>query len=189
MFQEATKQLLIDAIGWKQPISAGLVISEENLRSDTGRVFSAFHPLVTVENVNDTAGDDAITISQLNSELYGFKKQAASKTLSQIFSNSPQYDPFRDYGGEVVKYLDVIVEAYGFNVAAMTMQMMLTSKRVNDTERKTKYGFIKTELEGIKDEYGRTVSRGILSRLTGAVIDAQKIIFPQSIEIYGDPEW
>lgn len=170
-------------------MSPGITVSPANLLTSTGRIFSAFHPIVTVENINETAGEDVLTNDQLNTVLAEFKRQGALDTLSKIFDAHVLYEPLKDYAVEVEQYAGVIVEVYGLTVAKMAMQMMLSSKRVNHTERNAKYSLLKVELEGFRDQNGILISRGVNSLLKAAIIDAQNIIFPQKPSIYGNPEW
>lgn len=189
MFDETTIQSLIDSIGWDDPLGTSLVITTENLKSTTGRLFNSFHPLVTVENVNDTAGLKPIDIDQLNTELYGFKKQAALQTLNKVFNSSPQFNPALDYGGDVVKYNGLLSDVYGLACSAMVIQMMLTSMRINEIERRTKYGVLKVELDGFRNDQGVLISKGLKAMLNEATINARKIIFPETIDMYGDNLW
>jgi len=191
MHSETTIQYVMGSVGWNEPINMPGIgaISDLNKASSTGRLFNGFHALVTSEDVYKTVGDDPLNNDQLNAVLLGFKKQGALEALTLIFNNSPQYNPLEDYAGTVVKYIGVIHRVYGYVVAAMAMQSMLTSKRINDVERKTRYGLLKTELEGVKNEKGVTVSRGLISRQAYAVSEAQKIIFPNDVLIIGENVW
>lgn len=181
----------MSCVGWNDPINMPIdgAISDENKESLTGRLFKDFHQLTLSEDIYKTGGDDVLTIEQLNTLLLGFKKAGALETLTLIFNNSPRYDPLQDYEGTVVKYQGVISQVYGLVVCKLALQMMATSKRVNDTERKTKYGLLKTELEGVRNEQGIIVSRGVIGNLANAVFKAQEIIFPQPIEIIAENLW
>lgn len=191
MHIETTIQYIMASVGWNEPINMPGVspISDENKAAISGRLFQSYHATCTSENVYKIIGDEPLSNEELNATLLGFKRQGALETLQLIFDNSPQYNPSEDYAGTVVKYIGVIQKVYGLTVSAMVLQNMLTSKRVNDTERATRYGLLKTELEGVKNETGITVSRGVIAKQATAVLKAQEIIFPEDILIIGESVW
>jgi len=185
MFDDAIIQQLIDSVGWDIPLNTALSISAANATTSSRRRFNGFHPLVTSENVFETAGREVLTNDQLNAELYSYKEQAALETINKIFNSSPRFIPSRDYGGTVVNYLGVIVEVYGLVTCVNVLKMFSTSIRTNTTERRVKYGLAKVELDGYTDNNGKKVSFGLEYKLSKAITDAQKAIFPSKYIVDG----
>jgi len=185
MFTPATIQFVTDLVGWDTPdAAAGFTLNEENLTSTSGRIFESYHALVTAANVYETMDIINASNEQINDELLKYKKQGALEALQAVFDNSPGYDPDRDYAVEVEKYKGLLQAVMGYSVAAMVLRMMINSKRINETERKSKYSLLKVELEGFRDGNGILQSRGVLSMLNEAIRKAQQIIFPDNVEIH-----
>lgn len=184
MFTETTITYLRDCIGWDTPEGSSIVVDPLNKLSTSGLVFKSFHSLVRVENVHETTSIINPTDQQLNNILLEFKTQGALKALNRIFDNSTSYNPVEDYHATIVKYRGVIIEVVGLAVCAMVLQSMLTSKRINETERAAKYSMLKVEIEGFRNDQGIQVSRGVLSLLDSAIRAAKDAIFPSNIEIH-----
>lgn len=184
MFTEETIQYVKDLVGWDTPADVSLIVQEDNLVTLTGRIFKTFHPLSIVENIVQTALPINPSDSTWNNTLREFKTQGALEILNKIFDNSKEYDTTKDYQDTIEKYNGLIAEAYGRSVVVSVLRMMLHTTRINATERQAKFGMIQAELEGYRDEYGRLLTDGAISKLEKAINKAKEIIFPETIDIY-----
>ena len=187
MITPETIQFLSDLVGWNTPdVSTGIVVTDDNLKSTSGRIFKSFHALVSAENVKDTMPIISPSNDQLNTYLLECKKQGALDAIHRIFYQSEYYITTFDYSLIVEQYSGVIAKVVGYATAAYVMDMMINSTRVNHTERIAKYQTLKIELNGLKDGNGIVQQAGVLNFLYYATLDAQNIIFPQSnkVEIY-----
>lgn len=188
MFTEETIQYVKDLVGWDRPADVTLIVDEDNLESTSGRIFKAFHHLVIVENVIQTSLPVISTSSRWNETLQEFKEQGVYEILNKIFDNSKEYNTDKDYQEVIEKYDGLIAEAYGRAVVVLVLNMMLHTTRTNATERQAKFGMIQAELEGYRDEYGRLLTDGAVSKLEKAINNAKRIIFPETVDIYTN-EW
>lgn len=184
MFTEETIEYVEKLVGWDKPVGVSLDIEEENIETLTGRIFKSFHHLSTTQNVIDTSLPINPTDPQWNQTLKDFKKQGALEILNKIFDNSKDYDTSKDYHDTIEKYKGLIAEAYGRSVVVLVLRMMLHTTRINATERQAKFGMVQAELEGYRDEYGRLLTDGAISKLEKAINNAKRIIFPETIDIY-----
>lgn len=81
---------LFGRIGWKQPTIAGVpTLSTANLTSNSGRYFTQFHPMCTVENIISTMEDPLAGSQAVNDYLQDLQTGAIFTLLNQVLS-TPQ---------------------------------------------------------------------------------------------------
>lgn len=88
---DTTKVLekLSGRIGWKQPTSGGFTLSDDNKKSLSGRHFTDFHPMVTIDNIFDTIeGGDAMNTTQKNEELWSMQESAILRLINGVFNQT-----------------------------------------------------------------------------------------------------
>ena len=81
---------LENRIGWRQPTKANSpVLNSYNLFSKSGRVFDAFHSLVSINSLKSVQEDDKISDADFNTFLKNLQDDAILRTISEVFRNSP----------------------------------------------------------------------------------------------------
>jgi len=195
MYSPEAIQALVDRIGWSNPLeSTGVELSEQNLKSDSGRYFDSFHKLVTVQNIYDVLPTPDMDNTCFNDEIYKYKQQAVLKVLNAIFDmNDRAYYQTNgndvktdvsgtDYSGKILSRASVFDEAYGLQMVVDVMELVDGSSRSNARERIMKeYGASAASLlAGYKFSDGQTAFVGYRALLMQSIAKAIDILFPQS---------
>jgi len=198
LYNETAIQTLIDRIGWNQSTiaSLNLTISDENLESTSTRQYKSFHSTAIVENVYYCLENDLTDNSELNAELLKMKREVVIEVLAKIFDTNvlANYAEIQgvkslsyatEYSGVIEAKQSVFDESIGWCMASKCLRMFLTTNRSNSTETNLgmNYDIMKYELDGIKNEYGRSIGKGTLDNYEAAVTNAINVLFPT----YKDP--
>lgn len=198
LYNETAIQALIDRIGWNQSTvdSLNLTISDENLESTSTRQYKSFHSTSIVENVYYCLENDLTDNSELNAELLKMKREVVIEVLAKIFDTNvlANYAEIQgvkslnyaiEYSGVIQAKQSVFDESIGWCMASKCLRMFLTTNRSNSTETNLgmNYDLMKYELDGIKNEYGRSIGKGTLDNYEAAVTNAINVLFPT----YKDP--
>lgn len=81
---------LTGRLGWRQPITVPPTVNAANLKATSGRHFEDFHPMVTLQNIQDTIEHgEAMTDGQFNTFLTNMQESAILRTINGVF-NKPQ---------------------------------------------------------------------------------------------------
>lgn len=193
MYSESSKILISKRVGWDNPIGFlfPITIDEENLIATSGRRVNSFHQLANVVNLYYTV-DESFTIeSEFNILLKEIRLQAAIEVMNKIIDQHHCYDFEFDYDKKIEKYQSLFDEPLGYLMAIKCIETYLSSNRSNYIERNAKLGFemLKIELEGVTNEHGIIISKGLNSKFYSSIKKAQKKIFPEPIQIIGGSEW
>jgi len=195
MYSPEAIQSLVDRIGWSSPIeSTGVTLTDENLKSDSGRFFDSFHKLVTVQNIYDVLPTPDMDNECFNAEIYKYKQQAVLKVLNAIFDtndrayyqtdgNGVKTDVSgTDYSGRISAKVSVFDEVIGLQMVVDILELEDSSARSNLNERAMKeYGVsIRYLLSGYKFNDGETAFVGYVALLKKAIANAINILFPES---------
>lgn len=193
MYNQTTKQLLVDRIGWKQPteVDTDLVLSTENKESTSGQFFNSFHPTCLAENVYYCIQNDLVDVAELNDVLYQMKIDSVNEVLKKVFDTNPLANYASLQGVISINYAleyDVLIsskntvfdEAIGWSMASRCLRLFLTTNRSNaiETNIGMTYDLMKYELDGIKNEYGRSVGKGTIDNFEAAINNVIMVLFP-----------
>lgn len=193
MYTESSKILISKRVGWDNPTGSlfPITINAENLIATSGRRVNSFHQLANVVNLYYTI-DESFTIeSDFNSLLKEIRLQAAIEVMNKILDQHHCYDFDFDYDKKLEKYQSLFDEPLGYLIAIKCIETYISSSRSNYIERNAKLAFemLKIELEGVTNEQGIIISKGLNSKFYASIKKAQKNIFPEPIQIIGGAEW
>jgi hypothetical protein len=193
MFYDQTAiDYLIDRLGWAEPIPpTSLVIDSRNTLSNSGRYFDEFNKMVTVENVWSTINNATVQQADYNYYLYKLKQETVLFALSVIFDNNERaYYGYCgtnrkdisgvDYSGIIPTKGGLFDNLIGYCMSCKALELFLTTNRKNGDERGNKFNYsnIQTELNGIKNEYGKTMTIGLYALKSMAAEKVIDILWP-----------
>lgn len=186
---------LTKRIGWAPivpPYPAS--VSTANAESTSGRTVAAFHRLATAENVlahipNWRAGESD---TALQASLADLRAQAVRKVLAAVFDNNvnARYRTDRagnrtdisgkDYSEFIATHSSAFDDAIGYQIAADTIEYLIASPRINPVERASELSMLelRLELDGVRDETGNVLSKGVYRLLGAALGKLQALFFP-----------
>jgi hypothetical protein len=208
VYSQTSIQLLIDRIGWSNPIQPNSVItlSPENGESVSGRFFNSFHHLSIVENVYKCIENKDANEAVVNDFLLKMKKDCVLEVLNKIFDTNPLANNKKtedlvslnwktDYNTDIQSKISLFDDAIGYSMAVRCLQLFISSTRSNATERKLgqSYELLKVELEGVVNQEGVLIAKGALGYYDASIINAIKILFPTETKskkrLYGRIVW
>jgi hypothetical protein len=208
MYDQTSIQLLIDRIGWSNPIqpNSEITLSPENGESVSGRFFDSFHQLSIVENVYKCVTNKDIGDTETNDFLYKMKKDCVLEVLNKIFDTNPlannkntedrkSLNCKSDYNYDIQTKTSLFDDAIGYAMAVRCLQLFISSNRSNATERKVgqSYELLKVELEGAMNQEGVLVAKGAIGYYDASIINAIEILFPIETKskkrLYGRSVW
>lgn len=192
MYNETSIQLLVDLVGWGLPVlPSPITLTDGNKKADSLRTFNSFHQLATVENVFDCISNLNVDNDNLNIFLAKIKRDAVLRVLNDVFDNnvlahtpstetaiSTNYS--LEYNLMISGKTNVFVNAIGNAAVVKILELFITSIRSNITLKvlKADYQFLKSEINGIRNESGQLIAWGLENHYNKAIIDAIKILFP-----------
>lgn len=190
MFTENSIELLTNRIKWRKPLGgkyATILISEITAR-DIDKAFQDVHKLVTIENIHDTQENVNITNEQFNELLKRMQRIAINRVLEDVFTNNERADFKKIYDVVITERASVFDKSIKLALGVQVLEQLITTTRLNINERlkKQSYSKLKVELEGAKNESGRTVSVGLNYRYQKSIQDVIDILFPKDKNVYVD---
>ncbi len=191
MYSNEAIALLEHRIGYKTSQDVPFLISESNTTATSGRHFEAFHSLVTVSNIYAAVPESQTGEGAFNAWLSDLRRQAVLSVVSSILDKNQDYIETKDYSGDIETFQVLFDDAIGYKVAAMALELYISTERKNFSERNAKLAIssLKLELEGFRNENGHLVAAGVMQKLHDAIQKATRKIFPWEPTIHGDPLW
>ncbi len=208
MYDQTSIQLLIDRIGWSNPVQPNteITLSIENLEGVSGRFFDSFHQLSIVENIYACIANKDVDDASFNDYLYKMKKDSVLEVLNKVFDTNPLANIKKSEGVVSLNYkanysLDIqsktslFDDAIGYAMAIRCLQLFISSSRSNLKERKIgqSYEALKVELEGVVNQEGVLIAKGAIGYYDASIINAIHILFPTETKskkrIYGRQPW
>jgi len=193
MYNEQSITSLVTRIGWEKPLDTAFAIEldEEVLTADSERKVNSFHQLVTVENVYAAVPEIDMEVLDFNDFLSSIRKQSVLEVLTAIFDKNELYVEETDYSALIIARPKLFDDAIGYCMAIKALELFISSSRSNLLERNTKLSFqsLKIELEGVRNDGGFFVAKGINYKMERAIQKAQKILFANPIIIDGTSQW
>lgn len=208
MYDQTSIQLLIDRIGWSNPIqpNSEITLSPENGESVSGRFYDSFHQLSIVENVYKCINNKDIDSDGFNTFLFKMKNDCVLEVLNKIFDTNPLANLSKtedvkslnyksDYTSDIALKTSLFDDAIGYAMTVRCLQLFISSTRSNNTERKIgqSYELLKVELEGVVNTEGVLVAKGAIGYYDASIINAIKILFPTQTKskkrLYGRSVW
>lgn len=192
LYNPAAIQALVERIGWDEPVPpTDIALTTDNVLSASGRFFTSFNLLVTVENVFKCIPNLDVTNDDLTVYLEKLKKDCVLEVLNKIFDSNPLAN--YQYSGQVrsinylTDYSDVIIskaaifdECIGNSMVVRCFQLFVATIRSNENERTIAASFelLMAQLEGLKNEYGKTIQKGYKSIFEDEIRKAIAVLFP-----------
>lgn len=193
MYSEPSITSLVTRIGWEKPLDTAfaIVLDEEVLTADSERKVNSFHQLVTVENVYASVPEIDMEAEDFNGFLSSVRKQSVMEVLTAIFDQHRSYDESVDYSNVITSRPRLFDDAIGYCIAIKMLELFISSSRSNLAERNAKLTFksLKLELEGVRNDGGFYVAKGIKYELKSAITKAQKVIFPLEAIVTSQQVW
>lgn len=193
MYNELSIAGLEGRIGWEKPLDTdfAIEIDEEVLSAASERKVNSFHQLVTIENVYAAVPEIDMEADDFNGFLISVRKQAVLEVLTAIFDMNEQYDEAFDYSNLIIAKPRLFDDAIGYCVAIKMLELFVSSGRKNLADRNAKLTFqsLKLELEGVRNEGGFYVAKGIEYRFKTAITKTQKVIFPVQAIVKNGNSW
>lgn len=198
MYSEEIISTIANRIGFGVPKeeSFGLTISEANSSGTSGRIFSSFHSLVTIEtifsctrvvlsNSNDESSD------AFNAELENFRQQAAREILPLIVNKNPNYKISEDYTQKIQDNIILFDDALGYKVAIKVLEYCMSSTRINQDEINVNLSASKLllDINGYIDNNGKLQARGLVHELKKSIQTATNLLFPVYPTIQDGNAW
>lgn len=192
MYSELSITSLVTRIGWEKPLDTAFAIEldEEVLTADSERKVNSFHQLVTVENVYAAVPEIDMEVVEFNGFLSSVRKQSVLEVLTAVFDLNTSYDEAVDYSQIIITRPRLFDDAIGYCIAIKMLELFISCSRKNLADRNAKLSIqsLKLDLEGIRNDGGFYVAKGIKYEFKNAITKAQKVIFPlQAIVKKGNP--
>ena len=193
MYNEPSIATLIDRIGFEKPLDSAFAIEidEELLLADSGRKVNSFHQLATVENIYAAVQEIDMEAVDFNGFLSSIREQSVREVVTAIMDQNASYNELTDYSEIIISRAKLFDDAIGYCIAIKILELFISSSRSNLLDRNAKLTFqsLKIELEGVRNDGGFFVAKGINYKMERAIQKAQKIIFPNPVLIDGTPQW
>jgi len=193
MYSDISIETLETRIGWEKSLDTDFAIEldEEVLTADSGRKVNSFHQLVTVDNVYAAVNKIDMEAEEFNGFLSTVRKQSVEEVLTLIFDQHTSYDDAVDYSNLIISKKRLFDDAIGYSIAIKMLELFISSSRSNLLERNSKLSFqnLKLELEGVRNDKGFYVAKGIEYKFRTAITKAQKVIFPFEVLVDSKPVW
>jgi len=193
MYSEPSISSLITRIGWEKPLETDFAIEldEEVLTADSERKVNSFHQLVTVENVYAAVPEIEMEAVDFNGFLSSLRKQSVLEVLTAIFDKNEMYVEETDYSALIIARPRLFDDAIGYCMAIKALELFIASSRSNLLERNAKLSFqnLKIELEGVRNDGGFFVAKGIIYKMERAIQKAQNILFPKNATVQNGKAW
>ena len=182
MYNEQSISSLETRIGWEKPLDTEFAIelNKEVLTADSERKVNSFHQLVVVENIYAAVQEVDMEADVFNGFLSSVRRQSTIEVLTSIFDKCELYDYSVDYSDIIIKRPRLFDDAIGFCIAIKMLELFMSSPRINAQEINSKMSFnaLKIELEGVRNDGGFYVAKGIKYELKTAISKTQRILFP-----------
>lgn len=181
MYSEDAISTIASRIGWGKPQTDSFSIDLDDAIQDgtSKRKFQSFHQLVTVENVLAAVPDPAIDDTDFNAKLEEIRDNATRAILTLIIDLNPNSNLSKDYSSIIISNPALFDDAVGYKVAISVLELLISTERLNTTERSAQMAIsaLKLEIEGWKNDAGITVANGLGHKLDKAVTMASERLF------------
>lgn len=180
MYSPESISTLKARIGFGSDSTIPVTVSNDHKTGTSGRLFSFFHKLVTLENLYATVEEINLPEADFNAYLEQLKQDAVLSVLTRILNLNKEYLDDFDYSDTLINRPQLFDEPIGYTLAVSALEQMVSTSRVNDNERTANLAYqkLKIELEGIIDDNGKLHAKGLTRALYSSIKKAEDIIFP-----------
>lgn len=191
MYDSNTISILEARIGYGSDSGIPIDVDASLKVGTTGRQFSYFHKLVLLSNIYETVEGISLDQAEFEAYLQQLISDSVIGSLVATLDQSVKYDVDFDYSQIIQDKPEVFDEVIGYNLAIASLEMMISSSRINDKQRNANYAYtkLKVELEGLVDNDGNVKSQGLTRKYNKAISKARKAIFPARIHVTSIKIW
>lgn len=193
MYSELSIATLIDRVGFEKPMDSAFayMIDAGVLLANSGRKVNSFHQLATIENIYAAVQLVDMEADDFNGFLSSFREQSVKQVVTAILDQNALYDEAFDYSDLILSRTALFDDAIGYCIAIKALELFVSSSRSNILERNAKLSFqsLKIELEGVRNDGGFFVAKGIKYEFNNAITKAQKVIFPLKVIVKKGNPW
>lgn len=178
MYNQATIDILIDRVGWVNPIDSTFPFAFEprNIASTSGRDFQFYHGYVTAKNIVSIFPNKNVTDLEFNQYIYDLRVQSVLDALYLVIDSNPNYDPTFDHDTYISERLNLFDEVIGRVHTLKVLSLLRNSIRSNRIER--------INAEGLEVDLKEQESK-----LSGAVSAVMPPPFDKVITVDGSKIW
>lgn len=191
MYSQEAIDSLVNLIGFGPQGNLEVNIDEENQVGSSLRTFASFHRSITLNNIYETVEEHYLDQDEFNQFLKQAKIDAAVHSLSSVIDSHPEHQSDFDYSDVIQSNLSVFQCCVGLSLAASMLEMMITSTRMNISEREASlsYSQLKIELDGAKNENGHVLAFGLRSKFNVCAGKACAIFYPEDPIVQKGENW
>lgn len=191
MYSDSSIQALESRIGFGKPSDGLPSIADTLQNGESGRTVPYFHSLATLTNIYNTVEKANMSQSELEAKLTEIRKESARSVLTEVLNKNKKYQHDFDYDDTITNNLELFDDAIGYTMAIKVLEQILSTTRSNDDERKAKlsYSQLMVQLNGLTDDNGKVLAKGLRREQYYAIKSATKKIFPATYNIFAPDFW
>lgn len=191
MYDAATIALLEARIGFGSDAGISIDVDDALLSGTTDRTYFYFHKLVNIPNLYATTDEVNLPVADFEIFLQQLVTDSVKASLVAVMDQSVRNVPGDDYSLLIEQNANVFDEVVGYNLATSALEQMVSTTRVNDSQRNANatYTKLKVELNGLTDDNGHFKAQGINSKYKSAIRKARRVMFPRLPEIKSKKIW
>jgi hypothetical protein len=131
------------------------------------------------------------TSEEFNAILSDIRKQAVLEIVPLIIDKNLDSIQSEDYTSMIIENAVLFDDAIGYKVAISVLELFVSTKRSNLTERNAKLAIsnLKLELNGFRNDSGYVVAKGLIFYLNDAIKTATNKLFPFKVIIQDGNAW
>lgn len=187
-YDQTTIDLLAKRVDWAPVIlPSSILYAPFDDPPPSGRFFKDFNQLVIIENVYATVPNASISQNDFGIYMESLKVENVLDILSIIFDTEERAN-YRtclygnridisniDYSSTLQTKAGLLDNLLGLGMAIKCCDLFLASSRANGDKRSAVFSFntLMTDLHGLKDENGKTISQGLYAKFS---IEKQKVL-------------
>lgn len=191
MIKQETIDLLNTRVGFGYS-DPNLVVIEDAVAIGSGvKNLGWYNRLCTTTNLYKTYEVINAEAEEFNSFLVRLREEATAAVLSDVFDKNLSYVLDKDYSLDIEKRVRLFDDALGYALANTCLENMVSSERINKTDRNVdlKYDKLKVEIEGLTDKEGNKIATGVRSKYRNAIVDIVNIFFPDPLTVTDAKFW
>lgn len=183
MYSQESILQLENRIGFGDLSEPSVEINPQHVTGTSGMTLPYFHRLANLDNLFATVSKAQTSEANFNAYLSQLKTDAVKSVVVAIMDKNKAYQDDVDYSDTLITRPELFDDAIGYALAISAIEQMVSTSRINIEERNAslKYDKLKIELDGIRDEKGNILAKGIRASLYRSIKIATNIIFPKPI--------
>ena len=184
-------QVLEDRIGFGSDAAIDIDIVDLLQNGSSSRLYSYYHKLVSLENLYATVTPIDMDVTDFEAYLQQLVVDSVRASLTLVLDQHSRYVAENDYSDLITQKPQLFDDVIGYTLAKQGLEQMVATTRLNNEQRNANLSYqkLKVELEGITNDRGLIISKGLQGKLNKAVRKAQRVIFPIKPGINSKSVW